>query len=300
MEYYNNLAILGGINVIAVTGMILLVGFTGMFSLGQAGFMAIGAYGAAILYLKLGVPFLLSILLGGLIAVFFSILIGYPTIKNRLVGDYFGIVTLGFGEAVRIAISNEYTYLNGALGLLGIPKKTTILVVAAFVVVFVWLMRNFIKSQYGKNCVAIREEEVASEIIGIKVIQTKMIALMISAFYAGIAGGLYAFYMTALYPQAFGAAKSNDVVAAVVFGGMGSIAGPVITGFLLTLLPEVLRFFATWRLVIYGITFVIVMLFRPEGLFGYREFSFKGIYHGLAKLTGLIKRKRGDPNASER
>lgn len=288
MQYFTTICILAGINIIAVSGMALLTGYTGLFSMGNAGFMAIGGYTAASLCLYAKVPFLIAILLGGFAAVIASIFVGYVTMKNKLSGDYFAIALLGFGESVRLIITNTNKYFNGALGLTGMAKYTTIWVVIPFTVLIVYMIRNYVKSQYGKNCIAVRQQEVAAEMMGVPLMTTKMWSFAISAFTAGIAGGLYGFFTTTLYPISFGGAKSTDLLAAVVFGGTNSISGPIIAAILLVALPELLRVFAAWRLVIYGLLFVIIMLFRPEGLLGYREVSVKGIVRLFVRIFRKI------------
>lgn len=292
MYYALSIATVAGINIICVSGLTLLTGFTGMFSMGHAGFMGIGGYIAAVCYLRLHIPFVLSILLGGLAAAVSSLIVGIPTIRNRLTGDCFAIAMLGFGEAVRLLTSNIYPVINGAMGLVGIPKKTTFGVVAVFVVLCLWLLRNYTKSQYGKNLVAIQQQEVAAEMMGIDVTSSKLWSLAISAFLTGIGGALFGFYMTCLYPSNFTSQKSSDLTAAVVFGGTNSITGPVIAAALLIILPEVLRVFSQWRFVIYGFMFVIIMLFKPEGLLGYKEFSIRGIVAWCKKMTRKIGGKQ--------
>lgn len=293
MKYFISICILSGINVITVSGLTVLTGYAGMFSMGHAGFMAIGGYFAACMNLYLGIPFIPAVLLGGLAAVAVSIPLGYLTMKNKLSGDYFAIAMLGFGESVRLIIANTNPYLKGAMGLTGMPKTTTIWVVLVFTVAILYLVRCYLKSQYGKNLTAIRLQDEAAEMMGIPVMKSKMWAFAISAFTAGIGGALYGFFTTTLYPTNFGSAKSTDILAAVVFGGINSLTGPVIAAIILVALPELLRVFAAWRLVIYGLLFVLIMLFRPEGLLGYREFSFRGIGRFFVKLyRRLFKREK--------
>ncbi len=290
MRYITSIAILAGINIIIVSGLTILTGFTGMFSMGHAGFMAIGGYTAAVLNMYLHIPFLPALFLGGLVAAVLSLVVGIPTIRSRLTGDCFAIAMLGFGEAVRLLISNTYPVLNGALGLTGIPKKTTIYVVIVFVAATIYLVRNYLHSHYGKNCVAVQQQEIAAEMMGIDIAETKLWSLMLSAFFAGIGGGLYGFYMTGLYPINFAQAKSTDLIAAVVFGGTNTVTGPVVAAALLVLLPELLRVFSKWRLVLYGVMFVALMRFKPEGLWGYKEFSLTEVKKLLTNGKGLLKR----------
>lgn len=292
MYYALSIATVAGINIICVSGLTILTGFTGMFSMGHAGFMAIGGYSAAVLYMHLHVPFLLAVVLGGVIAALSSLIVGIPTIHNRLTGDCFAIAMLGFGEAIRLLTSNIYPVINGAMGLVGIPKRTTFTVVLCFVVICLFLIRNYMKSQYGKNLVAVQQQEIAAEMMGIDVTKTKLWSLALSAFFTGMGGALFAFYMTCLYPSNFTSTKSTDLTAAVVFGGTNSITGPVIAAALLIILPELLRVFSKWRFVIYGFLFVVMMLFKPEGLLGYREFSIRGIVRWVKALPKKIGGKK--------
>ncbi|MGN0736224.1 MAG: branched-chain amino acid ABC transporter permease [Anaerovoracaceae bacterium] len=292
--YILTLVIIGCINVVAVGGMVLLTGYTGMFSMGHAGFMAVGGYAAALLYIHLHVPYVLALIAGGLIAAVSSIIIGYPTLKFKLSGDYFAIATLGFGEIVRLVLANtsQTSIFGGAMGIIGIPRLTNIVWALIFTVISVYFLRSFIKSEYGRNCIAVNQQEVAAEMIGVNIFKVKMTTLMISAFYCGFAGGMFAFFMTYISPVSFSSIKSTDLTAAVVMGGVNSISGPLLVGFILILLPELLRTLIEWRLVIYGLVFVGFMLFKPEGLMGYREFSPKGIYLGCKKMLSKVFLKK--------
>ena len=282
--YIASLIIFVCVHAIAVAGMSLLTGYTGIFSIGHAGFMAIGGYTSVVAYTYLHVPYLLALFLGGLCAVLISVIIGYPALRNKMEGDAFAIVMLGFVAVVRVSISNIKPVLNGAVGISGIPMKSTLPVVVIWTVFMLYMMRNLMKSHYGKNCLAVQQQEPAAEMVGVDLLKTKLRSLMISAFYCGIAGGLFTFYATFISPMSFAETKSNDLVAAVVLGGMGSLSGPVMAMAVLVLLPEILRFLSTWRLVFYGLSFVVIMRFRPEGLFGYKEVSFRWIKRVFRKL----------------
>ena len=292
MYYVLSIATVAGINIICVSGLMLLTGYTGMFSMGHAGFMAVGGYVSACLNIYLDVPFVLAVFLGGVAAALSSLIVGVPTLRNRLTGDCFAIAMLGFGEVVRLLSSNIYPFINGALGLTGIPKMTTFPVIVVAVIIVLYLLRNYTKSQYGKNLVAIQQQEVAAEMMGINVVSSKLWSLALSAFFTGMGGALFGFYMTCLYPSNFTSTKSNAHKAAVVFGGTNSITGPTIAAALLMVFPEVLRAFDTWRFVIYGLLFVIIMLFKPEGLLGYKEFSIRGIIRWCKKLPGKLGGKK--------
>lgn len=293
MGYLQGILILISINIVAVCGVIILTGYTGLFSLGHAGFVSIGAYFSAVLCKDFGVPFILAMVLGGLVAALSSVIVGYPTLRGKLKGDYFAIAMMGFAEAIRLLFSNIYPYFNGALGLSGIPKKITLGNALLFAAVVTFFTYQYVHSQHGRLALSIREQEVAAELIGVNVTKEKMKSLMISAFLCGVSGGMTAFYYTYMTPNTFSAEVSNNMLSAVVFGGMGSISGPVIASAILTAIPEVLRAVARWRLVIYGLLMVVVMLFRPEGLLGNRELS-------LYPLIKKYKEKKAGAKKGER
>lgn len=274
MGYLVAILILGGIQVIAALGVSILTGYTGLFTLGHAGFMALGGYMCAIMVMELHVPFVIALVIGGLFAGLCSFIIGFPAFRSQLRGDYFAIATLGFSEAIRLLLNNTYTLIGGAFGYMGMPTLTTLPVVIAAVAVMMFFAHMFVTSQYGKNCIAVNQDEVAAQMMGVNLLRTKLTALFISAFYAGVAGGLLGFYMAYLSPSFFTTTRSTDLLAAVVFGGMQSLIGPFITALVLVAVPELLRVFSEWRLIVYGILFVVIMLFRPQGLLGYVEMNF--------------------------
>jgi branched-chain amino acid transport system permease protein len=263
-------------NIVAVIGLALLTGYTGMFSLGHAGFMCIGAYAAVLLNKYFMVPYVFALILGGFAAIIVSIIIGYPTLRNKLRGDYFAICMLGFGTVVRLILNNMNNPItNGALGITNIPKLTTLWSALLFMVVLVYFMWNFVNSQYGKNCVAIQQQEVAAEMMGVSIVRTKLLALAISAFYCGVAGGMLGFWLQYIAPATFSDTRSNDFLATLVTGGTNSITGPLIAAALVTTSLEYLRFLVNWRLVVYGLLYILIMRFLPGGIMGYREFSLK-------------------------
>jgi len=277
MGYLTAILILGGINIIATLGVAILTGYTGLFTIGHAGFMALGGYMSAILVKELHVPFPIALLIGGTFAGLCSFIIGYPAFRSRLRGDYFAIATLGFSEAIRLILNNTKTLgpinLGGAFGYMNIPSHTNVWVVLFTLFLALLFAHMFVTSHYGKNCIAVAQDEVAAQMMGVNLLKTKLIALFISAFYAGVAGGLLGFYFAYLSPSFFTITKSSDLLAAVVFGGIQSLIGPFVTAFVLVAVPEVLRALAEWRLIIYGFLFVIVMIFRPQGLLGYVEMN---------------------------
>lgn len=278
-------------NVISVIGLALLTGYTGMFSLGHAGFMCVGAYTAVLLNRYAGIPYVFALILGGVAAMLISIVIGYPTLRNKLRGDYFAICMMGFGTIVRLILNNMNNPItNGALGLTSIPQLTSLWSALGFTAVMVFLMWNFVHSQYGKNCVAIQQQEVAAEMMGVNIVKIKLLSLMISAFYCGVAGGLLAFWVRYIAPATFSDTRSNDFLATLVTGGTNSITGPLLAAASVTTLLESLRFLVNWRLVFYGLLYVLIMRLRPEGIFGYKEFSLKATVRSCKKLPARGKR----------
>lgn len=266
----------------AVLGLSLLTGFTGLFSFGHAGFMAIGAYATTVMTVNYNVPFTLALLIGGLVSALASLVIGKLTLNLK--GDYFCIATLGFGEAIRLILDNVQ-YFGGARGWPGIPLKTGLINVVIFNIIAIIILVNLIKSRHGRNLQAIREEELASQIIGINVFKYKMISLAISATYAGIAGGMLAHYTGFIQPKMFQFVKSTELTIMVIFGGLGSISGSIIGALVLTSLPELLRAFARWRLVVYGASVIFIMITRPQGLMGGYEISIANFKKLISRIT---------------
>jgi branched-chain amino acid transport system permease protein len=271
-SYYAGIINLALINIILAVSLNLIVGFTGQLCLGHAGFMSIGAYVSAVITQKAGLPFFVSILIGAIVACLFAALIGYPTLK--LTGDYFAITTLAFGEIIRIIIMN-IDYVGGARGFTGIPIKTNFTLAFLFAVIVVIIIYNIIHSSQGRAMLSVRENEIAAESMGINAFKYKMMAFIIAAFFAGIAGGLYAHYMGYIQPASFDFNKSIDFLTFVVFGGMGSLSGSIIATIFLTFLPELLRGMQEYRMIIYPLALIILMIFRPQGLFGDKEISLK-------------------------
>jgi branched-chain amino acid transport system permease protein len=268
--YYEINLLLIGINIMMAVSLNLINGFTGQFSIGHAGFMAVGAYTSAVLTVKLQQPFPLAILAGSLAAALIGFLIGLPTL--RLKGDYLAIATLGFGEIIKVVFVN-IEYVGGASGLSGIPHITTwnwVFFLTAFTVVFI---KNFINSTHGRACISIREDEIAAETMGINTTKYKVMAFTIGAFFAGAAGALYAHYFYIIQPNTFNFLKSIDYLVMVVLGGMGSITGSVLAATALTIISALLQRFAEIRMVIYALLLIVIMLFRPQGLMGNKEFS---------------------------
>ena len=260
------------INIILAVSLNLITGFTGQFSLGHAGFMSIGAYVCAITTLRMPTTlgFILGVFAGAVTAALIGCLVGLPTLRLR--GDYLAIATLGMSEIIRIIFLNlEIT--NGAAGLNGIPQFVNWIWLFVFTAGTVLAITNFLKSSHGRACISIREDEIAAEAMGINTTKYKVIAFTIGAFCAGIAGALYASYFYFLKPDLFGFLKSIDVLVIVVLGGLGSISGSIIAAILLALISSYLQSFPEVRMIIYSLTLIIIMIFRPQGLMGSKEIS---------------------------
>ncbi|AIQ11731.1 branched-chain amino acid ABC transporter permease [Paenibacillus durus] len=284
-DVYKSMFLLICVNVMLAVSLNLINGITGQFSIGHAGFMSVGAYVSAILTLDYDVPFILTIIIGGLVAAVCGVLIGMPTL--RLNGDYLAIATLGFGEIIRIIMLNT-EYVGGASGLSGIPAKTTWTIMFFFTLITVVLINNFIRSTHGRACIAIRENEIAAEAMGINTTLYKIIAFTIGALFAGMAGGLSAHTFYVITPGSFNFLKSFEILVMVVLGGLGSTAGSIVGAVFVTLLYTYLRDFPEWRMIIYSIVLILMMIFRPGGLLGSTKFSLKKFGKKEAKANGGI------------
>jgi branched-chain amino acid transport system permease protein len=271
MELYISIFIQIFITVTSVVGIFVLTGMTGMFSLGQAAFMAIGAYTSGILVVKLGLPFPLSCALAVTAAVVVGFIVGLPTVRLRR--DYISLVTLGFGEAITALLNRMTPLTGGAAGFSGIPPKTNFLLASISTVVVICIVRWFKISKYGRQCIAVRNDELAAKAVGINVPRIKMIAFLLSVAVTAWAGCLYAFYTTYVDPSVFGWKTSANWVIIVFFGGINSLTGSILSSFILTGLPELLRFLLSYRTVFYAFLVILVINFKPEGLLGNWELT---------------------------
>ncbi|MCB9653902.1 MAG: branched-chain amino acid ABC transporter permease [Deltaproteobacteria bacterium] len=296
MPFFIYLASITGVNVILAVSLNIVNGITGQFSIGHAGFMAVGAYAAGYFSRALGdvqlvflpeavsdqLIFFVAVVFGGVLAALFGFLVGLPSLRLR--GDYLAIVTLGFGEIIRVFLQNTEA-LGRALGLRGIPQRSSLLAVWVAAFLTILTAKRIVGSSHGRSLLAIREDEVAAEAMGVDTTGYKVRAFVVSSFFAGVAGALFAHFVPIINPSSFTFVKSIEIVVMVVAGGLGSTTGAVLTAVVLTLLPEQLRTVLTsgaegtdlaqkvdqLRMPIYGMTLVALMLLRPQGLFGTRE-----------------------------
>jgi branched-chain amino acid transport system permease protein len=270
-----------GINIILAVSLNLVNGYTGQFSLGHAGFMSVGAYLSAAVTMLLG-PRLLgedggtavqqgllffgALLVGGIAAAIAGLAVGIPSL--RLKGDYLALVTLGFGEIIRVVFQNVDA-LGGALGLNGIPNYTTVFWVYSFAALTVFTVVCLVRSTYGRGFLATHDDEIASEAVGLNTTRYKIVAFVVGAFFAGVAGGLYGHFKLTITPSGFDFTKSIEIVVMVILGGMGNTPGVILAAILLTVLPELLRAVDEYRMILYSVLLIVLMLVRPQGLFNF-------------------------------
>lgn len=308
-RYNSTIFIIVLVSIIMASSLNVATGFLGQLVLGHAGFMAIGAYVSALVAIVLkdalfveffgdGVNnlllFIISALCGGLFAALAGIIVGTPALRLR--GDYLGIMTLGFGEIVRVFITN-LDITGGAQGLTGIPRIMNFPIAFWTTVIVVAVIYLFMNSRHGRAILSIREDEIASESVGTNITKYKIIGFVIASGFGGIGGAIYAFQIGYLAPSAFSFIKSVDIFVIVVLGGMGSISGGIIAAIFLTFLPEYLRDFNEYRLLLYSILLILTMLYRPQGLMGTKEFSARG---AIVKIKNLLTRKGREVDGNTR
>jgi branched-chain amino acid transport system permease protein len=274
--YLLDIAVSCGINITLAVSLNLINGYTGQFSLGHAGFMGVGAYAAAVITTMYGsallgafggqpwLLFLVALLGGGVAAALAGFIVGVPSL--RLKGDYLAIVTLGFGEIIRVVLQNIEA-IGGPRGMTGIPGYTTLawaLGLAALCIYVVWAM---VHSTWGRGFIAVADDEIAAEAMGVNTTRYKITAFLVGAFFAGLAGGVYAHFKQYIAPQGFGFDRSIEIVVMVILGGMGNTAGVIAAAILLTVLGESLRVFSDYRMIVYSLLIIVLMITRPQGLF---------------------------------
>jgi len=288
-QYYARMAYLIEINIILTASLALINGYTGQFSLGHAGFMAIGAYTSAAITTIMpkiltgasldpstflgNAGFVCSVIAAGCVAGVFGFIIGFPSLRLR--GDYLAIVTLASGEVIRAGLRFS-NFLGGPRGIPGIPPFTNAAYLGLFFVASLWMMRNFVYSRFGRACIAVRDNEIAAASMGINVTFQKVSAFIIGAFFAGVAGALFAHMSRYINPDNFGFLKTLDVLIFLYIGGSSSIAGSIVGAGIFTIVPEGLRLvnLESWRMVIYPLILILVMRFKRDGIMGDRDFSF--------------------------
>ena len=277
-SYICGILILVCINIVLAISLNITAGCLGQMALGHAGFMSIGAYTAALFTKSNLIPgvggYVLALILGGLVAMIIGVVIGIPALRLR--GDYLAILTLAFCEIIRVLIE-FFKFTGGAKGLTGIKLNKNFAIIYIIMLLCVFMMYTFMKSRHGRAILSIREDEIASESSGINLTFYKTLAFAYSAFFAGVAGGMYAHYIGILGAKNFDFNKSIDILVIVVLGGLGSFTGSAIGAIVLTILPEMLRGFNDYRMFIYAVMLILMMMFRPSGLLGTKEFSLTNL-----------------------
>ena len=309
-----------GIYIIMAVSLNIATGYLGQLPLGHAGFMSVGGYACALFVMrnmdKFGLTFAtmatpslasvmlfaLGLLFGGVCAAICGLIIGIPAL--RLKGDYLAIITLGFAEIIRVVMLNIDSVLGfeltgGAKGLTGIPSYTNFLNTFIVVAIVIFLIHTMMKSRHGRAIIAIRDNEIAAEASGVNTTYYKTLAFVASAFFAGIGGGLYAGCIGVMAPAKFGFMKSVEILVMVVLGGMGSMLGSVVSATVLTILPEALRAFSDYRMVVYSVVLILVMIFRPQGLFGSYDFSLSRVIERIMNHDYPWRKKPKDATGGE-
>lgn len=283
-QYVLQIMIFAGLYIVLVLSLNLLNGYVGLLAIGHAAFYGIGAYASAKLSIEFGLPFLVTVILAGFITGGFGYLVGRPTLN--LSGVYLALATLGFNVIVWLVLLNWMGFTNGPLGIMDIPQPNLFgyeiesrtdyyYLILAMVVFTLFTMHRLVTSRFGQALVAIREDELAAKASGIDTTKYKVQAFVISAFYAGLAGAFYAHFVKYISPDSFTHMESFTILAMLALGGGGNLIGPVMGAVILSVVPELFRFLQEYRMFVYGGILVGVMLIRPSGLFGGRQYSFK-------------------------
>jgi branched-chain amino acid transport system permease protein len=275
-QYIQLVLIYIGINIILALSLNIVNGYMGEFSVGHAGFMSAGAYIASVITVRIFPDtsafwvFPAAVIAGGIGAALLGLIVAIPSFKTR--GDYLAIVTLAFNMIVKAVIEN-IDAVGGARGFLGMDRLTTLPWIVFWVALTIWIIRNFIHSKYGRGMLAIREDEIVSDLMSVNTRKVKMLAFVISSFFAGVAGGLFAHLLQYINPRMFDIIKSTDILIMVYLGGISSIAGSILGATIYTILLEILRPLGIWRMVLMPLMLILLMLFRPKGIMGMKELS---------------------------
>ena len=303
-RYQSGILVQIGVYIIMAVSLNIATGYLGQLPLGHAGFMSIGGYSCAIFMIrladKMGVEtadlLIPGLIFGGCVTALFGLIIGIPAL--RLKGDYLAIVTLGFAEIIRVFMLNidsllGFKFTGGAGGLTGIPRYSNFLNVFISVILVCFFVHTMMKSRHGRAILAIRDNEIAAEASGVNISYYKTLAFVISAFFAGIGGGLYAGSIGVMDPTKFGCMESIEILVMVVLGGMGSMLGSISAATVITVVNQVLTSLSEYRMVIYALLLIVVMMFRPKGLFGTYDFSLSHVMERLFNRDFPKRKSKG-------
>lgn len=279
-----------GINIVLAVSLNLIIGFGGQFSLGHAGFMAIGAYATAIITSKSSSfgSFVLSMIVGMVLSGIIALVVGIPTL--RLKGDYLAIATLGVSEIIRILIINFSDLTNGPSGIFGLTQYSNWQIIFVVMVLTIVFISNYMNSSYGRWTLSVREDEIAAEAMGVNTTRFKVLAFVIGGVFASVGGSLYASYQQSVFPSDFTFMKSIDILIIIVFGGIGSTTGAIVSAVVLGFINMYLQELGSLRMIFYALAIILIMIFKPSGLLGSKELSMKKLFQRF--------NKGGDSNAT--
>lgn len=287
MSYYTTVMTSAIVNIIAILSMYTLMGLTGIFSMGQAAFMCVGAYTTGMLAIHSSLPMVVIVVLSILAGMFSALLVGFPVVKLRR--DYIAMITMGFGEAIVALLNNMSNITGGANGINNIPRKMTLGLGIVVLIIVLVLTMNFKRSKWGRYCIAVKNDELSAAAMGINVARVKLTTFIFASGITALAGSLLAYTTTYVEPTAFGYAKSIDWISFVFVGGVGSLTGTLFSGLIFTTMPEVLRFAEMYRIIVQCVIVLLVVNFLPNGLFG--EYEFTDVIAHVKKL--FVKKRRG-------
>lgn len=280
MDYFITVLTSITVTLVAILSMYLLLGLTGIFSMGQASFMCVGAYVTGMIATRFNVPMIVCLVLSILAGMIFAFFIGMPCVKLRR--DYIALVTLGFGEAIVALLNNMNNITGGALGITGIPRKLNLPLGLILLTLIIFILINFKSSKFGRHCIAIKNDEISAGAMGINVARIKLLAFVMAGGITAMSGSMLAYATTYVEPLAFGSVRSINWISTVFVGGVNSLSGSLASGLLFGIMPEALRFSNSARIIIQCIIVLLVVNFLPQGLFG---------EHEIWDIVKLIKRK---------
>lgn len=289
MDFYMTLFTSICVNLVAILSMFMLIGLTGIFSMGQAAFMCVGAYATGLVAVNFNIPMVFGLLIAVLVGMLFAFVVGMPVIRLRT--DYVALITLGFGEAVVALLNNTSNITGGSMGINGIPQKLTAGIAASILIIVLYVVINFKNSKYGRQCIAIKNDEISAASMGIDVNRIKLMTFVIAGGITALSGGMLAYLTTYVEPMAYGSARSIDWISVVFIGGINSLTGALISGAIFGILPEALRFADALRIVAQCVIVILVINFMPNGIFGGYEITdlFKLCYK---KISSLVSKKK--------
>lgn len=292
MDFYMTLFTNICVNLVAILSMFMLIGLTGIFSMGQAAFMCVGAYTAGLIAVNFDLPMAIGLIIAVVVGMLFAFLVGMPVIKLR--SDYVALITLGFGEAVVALLNNTSNITGGSMGINGIPQKMNAYIAAGVLIAVLYIIINFKNSKYGRQCIAIKNDEISAAAMGINVNRIKLMTFVIAGGITALSGGMLAYLTTYVEPMSYGSSRSIDWISVVFIGGINSLTGALVSGAVFGILPEALRFAEAFRIVAQCAIVILVINFMPNGVFGGYEITDLFKWIGKKVPIGKSKGKAGE------